>query len=336
MRNGLKLAASLAALLASSACNGPMIGMTPVSYPGATTQQAASDIPLRADVNPNYTAGDLDIPTPQVPTLEQVINQTPKPSDAPENDEDRLRAPAMRDAALSYGARAGLAWASQGINQTLKSRAAELTKTYDFNRLLIDGPSGSKILPPVISEANGAWESFDAGKTLRVADTVYQIIEQARFTPVAPLWHTYLIRTYTAPEMPPDALLPRSDGERDAWRKWVTQGWMMGLKQADEIFKSDLNRLERDFTGMVKYKALVEQGKVSKPTVAEGNLGVTGTGQDMRVNDKAIRITKDPTLQTDPSKWQSAPSDLPPPEAATPPGQLPVVPTDPTPKSRRY
>ena len=272
---------------------------------------AAAPAGPRADVNASSRLGDLDIPVVDTPTLEQIIAKAPvKKKDDGEKEGDKLRAPAMRDAALSYGARAGLAWTSRGINEQLRSRAAELTKTYDFNRVLIRTPSQASIMPPVISEAKETYETADAGKTLRVADTVYEIVEQARFVPVAPLWHSYLVRSYTAPENPPDSLLPKSDGERDAWKHWVTEGWNMGIKQAQEIFEADLRRLERDFLGMVRYKALLEEGKVSAPVVAEGNLGVTGNGTDMRVNDRALRITKDPLLQTPSNNWQASPSPL--------------------------
>jgi defect in organelle trafficking protein DotC len=265
----------------------------------------------RADVNSSTRLGDINIPVVDTPSLEQIIAKAPvKKKDDGEKESDKLRAPAMRDAAMSYGARAGLAWTSRGINEQLRSRSAELTKTYDFNRVLIRTSSQATILPPVISEAKEAYETADAGKTLRVADTVYEIVEQARFVPNAPLWHSYLVRSYTAPEDPPDTLLPKSDGERDAWRRWVTEGWSMGIKQAQEIFDADLRRLERDFVGMVRYKALLEERKVSAPVVAEGNLGVTGNGTDMRVNDRALRITKDPLLQTPTKGWQASPSPL--------------------------
>jgi defect-in-organelle-trafficking protein DotC len=270
---------------------------------------SAKPASARADVNSSRRLGDIDIPVIETPTLAQMIDRMPvKKDEGPEKEGDKLRQPAMRDAALSFGARGGLAWTSRGINEMLKSRSVELSKTYDFNRVLIRTPSQATILPPVISEANEAYETSDAGKTLRVADTVYQIVDQARFAPVAPLWHSYLVRAYTTPEPPPDTLLPKTDGERDAWKRWITEGWEMGNKQAQEIFEADMRRLERDFVGMVRYKALLEEGKVSAPVVAEASLGVTGTGQDMRVNDRGLRITKDPTLQTGTKGWSSSPS----------------------------
>lgn len=318
---GALLAAACASALAG--CSSPAVtrltdgisdgfsGVTAFARRDRDAGLAAVPAGARADVNAGTRLGDLDIPVVETPSLEQIIAKTPvKKKDDGEKESDKLRAPAMRDAALSYGARAGLAWTSRGINEQLRSRAAELTKTYDFNRVLIRTPSQATILPPVISEAKETYETADAGKTLRVADTVYEIVEQARFVPIAPLWHSYLVRSYTAPENPPDTLLPKSDGERDAWRRWVTEGWDMGIKQAQEIFDADLRRLERDFVGMVRYKALLEEGKVSAPVVAEGNLGVTGNGTDMRVNDRALRITKDPTLQTPTKGWQASPSPL--------------------------
>lgn len=272
---------------------------------------SAKPASARADINSSRRLGDIDIPVIETPTLAQMIDRMPvKKDDSGEKEGDKLRQPAMRDAALSYGARGGLAWTSRGINEMLRARSAELTKTYDFNRVMIRTPSQATILPPVISEASETYETSDAGKTLRVADKVYEIVEQARFSSNAPLWHSYLIRSYTSPEPPPDTLLPKSDGERDAWRRWITEGWEMGNKQAQEIFEADMRRLERDFVGMVRYKSLLEEGKVSAPVVAEGNLGVTGTGQDMRVNDRALRITKDPTLQTPTKGWTASPSPV--------------------------
>lgn len=279
---------------------------------GGSLAQASEDIftppSYRADVNHDYRSGEVKLPTDPVPTLKEIMNQRPVSDEEFVDKEDRLRAPAMRDAALSYGARAGLSWASREINKTLQARAAELTRTYDFQHLLIKGPHGAHILPPVISEALDTWESFDAGKTLRVADASYEIIEQARFTPVAPLWQGYLVRDYSVPEPPPNALLPRNAGERDAWKRWVSEGWDMGIQQANEIFDADLKRLERDLMGMLRYKKMLEENKVSAPILAEGNLGVTGTGQDMRVNDRAMRITRDPVLELDPGKWNAAPT----------------------------
>lgn len=304
--------------------------------PAPETVLAASDAQQRADVNPGYKAGSSDIPSKPTASLNELISKTgiAKKKEKPKEGEDRLRLPAMQEAATAYGARGGLAFATREINRKLEGNSAQLARTYDFQMLMIQGPTGVMVNPPVIVEATDAWESFDAGKTLRVADTVYEIVEQARFSSVAPMWQSYLISNFEEPVAPPNALLPQDEAEKGQWAKWVADGWKKGEEQAGETFQSNLDRLNRDYTGMVRYKTLLEEGKVSAPILAEGNLGNTGSGQDMRVNDRAIRITQDPSLQINPTDWSAsatvqgpdgkpkgAETPPPPPPAAKPQGR---------------
>ena len=255
-------------------------------------------------INPGYEAGRIDN-LPIHAGLEAALRAVPAP-DAVETDP---RARAMRESALAYGARAGLADAAVSINARLQTSAAELSRTYDFNRVLIAGPDKVQILPPVISQAKDVWDVADAGKAVRTADSVYEIVRQARFVSTPPVWQAYLLRTYVAPEPPARALLPNDRKERQRWEGWVAEGFAKGREQASMIFKEDLSRLERDFTGMVRYKALLDQGMVSAPTVSDERLGNTGTGEDMRVNDRAVRIDKTPKLRVDhPDGWTASPT----------------------------
>lgn len=275
----------------------------PVSSPAADAQ-------LRADVNADRVPDPIAMATAPAASLSEILAKTGKvhKREKPKDAEDRLRAPAMQEAAMAYGAQAGLAFGTREINLELGKKAKDLKAVYDFEGLMIIGPNGVMVQPPVISEARDTWESFDAGKTLRVADTVFEIIEQARFTSVAPMWENYLVNAYSEPKTPPVALLPSSQEEIGAWNGWVREGWDSGKEQARQIFETNLNRLNRDFNGMVRYKTLIEEGRVSPAILAEGELGNTGTGQDLRVNDRAIRITRDPALVADPSNWEASPT----------------------------
>lgn len=290
---------------------------------GAMSQDSAMEASYRGDVEAERKSGSLkEITDEKVPGLNDLINVRKGTELSSDDPKDQLRYPALRDAALSYGARGGLSYASRQINKMLQQRASEFNNIYDFSKVMVPGPDQTMVLPPVISEAKDSYEMADGGKTLRLADSIYEIIQQARFTPVSPLWHSYLIREYSPPTPPENTLLPKNDGERDLWRRWVTEGWEKGVEQAHEIFQSDLNRLERDFTGMVRYKQLHAQGKVSDPVLSDTDLGVTGNGDNMRVNDRAVRIMQDPTLQTDPAKWDNPTvSPLNSQESATPPGK---------------
>lgn len=280
-----------------------------------------------SDVNPGYVPGSLNPPKTTLPSLrdmQEIKSEVPTASEKKESKEDKLRRPALRDAALSYGAKGGLAWASSQINHILESRAGELSRIYDFNRFLLR-EKGATVLPPVIVEARDDYEQQDAGRTLRIADRYYRIIEQARFAPVAPLWHSYLIMSFSPPGKPEDSLLPKSD-ERDLWRKSVAEGWDHGVQQALDTYRLNLRRLNRDYGGMIRYSELLEKNMVSPPVVASENLGVTGTGMDMRQNDQVFRITSDPRLNVQhPSDYHAPVSNKTPVEAATPPGDAPGI-----------
>lgn len=319
IRSRLRILAALPLVLSAACVQQDMGGQRPT-----LTQVPPPAGEPRADINRGYVPGRTQLPDAQLPTLSEMQEMRAARRPSASSDEDRLRAPALRDAALSYGARGGLAWASKQVNRMLEDRAGELTRVYDFNRLLIRSTGGATVMPPVIVESRDTYEQADAGRTLRVADTYYEIIEQARFAPVAPLWHGYLMTSFSTPEQPDQMVLPKNDGERDLWRKFVAEGWERGVQQAMETYRINLARLTRDFTGMLKYAELLERGQVSAPVVADSNMGVTGSGRDMRVNDRAYRITADPRLNVQrPSEWRPAVSANDPTEAATPPGGTP-------------
>jgi defect in organelle trafficking protein DotC len=258
----------------------------------------------------------------KAPTLNDLINAMPAEDELGEEatEEDKLRRPAIRDTALSYGARGGLAHASYQINRMLQGRADKLDQIYDFQPLMIRGPDNLMVLPPVIVEAKETYELTGGAKSVRIADQVYEIAEQAKFAPVAPMWHTYLIREYTAPKDPPSEILPKTPEERAYWERYVREGWEIGLKQANDIFEADLRRLDRDHAGMMRYTRLLAEGKVNAPIIGRAPMGVTGDGQSMRVNDRSVMITLDPRFEINPANWTPTVVSGPPSEYSRPAG----------------
>ena len=237
--------------------------------------------------------------------LKEAKSVSPSSSDT----KDKLSAPALRDNALRYGSQGGLAWGTRQIQQLLRERSTELGRTYDFNALAVRNRGGSAVLlPPVISEMSPA-EIQDGGRTFRAADHYYEIIQQQRLVQRAPIWQTYLDMEACCGKSPeePSEPLPKTSSERDAWRKYVTEGWNEGLIQSREIFESNMRLLQRDFTGMARYMKLVEEGKASVPVIADSSLGTTGNGQNMRINDTVTKITRDAHLNVSSSKdWRPA------------------------------
>lgn len=290
----------------------------PVASLALAACQAAPAPPPAPDPSVRVTgqrAADFGIPDPvALPSLNDMQEISGGAADGAGDEGQRerdVRLGAMRDAALSYGAQGGLAWRSQRLNEELKVSAALLGRVFNFRELMLEGPEGSLVLPPVISEARDSWSTAAGGQELRIADRVYEIINNARFVPTAPVWQTYLVRSFTMPRKPFPVLLPKDEGERRQWREWVAEGWESGVEQAQAIFAVDLARLERDIAGMIRYRILLAQRVVTPPYTAVGDLGVTGGGDGLRVRDRTLRITVNSQLVNDAGEWLPAPYVLP-------------------------
>ncbi len=204
--------------------------------------------------------------------------------------------PAMRDAAFAYGVAGGLAYSTNIINATLKADAESLSKTYDFSRIVTMEPGGGMILPPVISQEKDTYQEGDFGRSIRVADTTYDIIQEAQFAPTAPLWFSYLYKPYQNPTPPDPSTLPKTADESASWAHYVKEGWAMGVQQGVMNLKLDLALLNQNFVGMIRYRTLYDEGKVSAPVIDNQYLGTTGTGNTMREGDRVEKIIQEPRL----------------------------------------
>lgn len=211
-----------------------------------------------------------------------------------------MRSQALREAALSMGARGGLAARANQINCMLLKFEPYLNRVFNFNAMLLD----KSVLPPVLTEGRNTLK-LTGTDAIRIADRMYEILSQAKFVTAPPTWRDYLWMSYTVPEIPDKTLLARTRAERIVWKRYINEGWRAGVQQADLIFKENLGRIKRDFEGMIRYRTLLAQNMVSPPYVAELDLGVTGGGKDMMVNDRVLRITAFPALQNDSRNWKA-------------------------------
>lgn len=254
-------------------------------------------------------AASLDDSTPPPPTKEELRNIRPAKKVSKDDVSAmpiEIRRDAMREGALSYGARGGLAWRTYQIRTEMETRARYLDKVFDFRQLLIPAPSGLMIEPPIIGEAVDAMLINKGGQEAAVADRVYNIGRNARIVSTARTWRAYLERSWGVVAPPPEILLPTTPADQKSWDEWFETGWKAGVEQADEIFQSDLNKLSADYQGMVRYRTLLTQGMVSPPYALQVDRGVTGNGNEMRVGDRAVTITGLPALKTETQEWQPA------------------------------
>lgn len=212
-----------------------------------------------------------------------------------------MRFTALQETAETTGAQAGLAWRAEQINCFLKERWKDLDDIYNFRGLLLR----DDILPPVIEE--GRREMHIASyETVRAADVIYRVISPPIFISNPPHWREYLWMDFTEPERPNETLLPKSAEEAAIWNCHIRIGWHHGIEQADVIFQANLNRLTRDYNGMILYHKLYAQNMISAPFVSRADLGVTGDAREMRVNDRILRIASTSQLNTNANEWKAA------------------------------
>lgn len=241
---------------------------------------------------------NAQIDTANLSQLESVMMTTSAPSAA--TDFSQMRNKALQDTALSLGAQGGLAWASEEIDLRLKQDRKYLDTIFNFSALMLN----HGVLPPVLEEGDNSLNLADPN-TIRIADKTYKIIQQARFATTPPNWREYLWLSFPKPELPDKTLLPRNKEEHKVWKEAIRVGWEKGIEQSYSIFQQSMARLKRDYRGMILYRKLLEQRMISPPFVARTELGVTGDGSDMRINDQVLRIVALPKLQTNSRGWKA-------------------------------
>lgn len=241
-----------------------------------------------------------NIDTTNLSQLENVRVDTRPASSNSKTELSQLRGKALQDSAMSIGAQGGLAWASEEINNRMNKDRKYLESIYNFNALVLN----HGVMPPVLEVGDNSLNQDDPN-IIRIADRTYKIIQQAHFATTPPNWREYLILNYTKPTLPDRTLLPKTDEEMAVWRKGIKNGWEKGIQQAYSIFQQNLARLKRDYRGMLLYRKLLEERMISPPFVARTELGITGDGNDMRINDQVLRIVELPKLQTNSKHWNA-------------------------------
>lgn len=224
-------------------------------------------------------------PSPLV-ELENMANRDPQ-SAGLNSEFAELRPNAIREAAETLGIQKAIRWRYEQINAVLEKRSDHLDKLFDFRPLLMQD---DKLLPPVITEANDVF-SLNSLDEATASQTTFELKSDARIVTAPPSWRDYLIHHFGVNDQLHAALQPKDAVERVIWLEGVRRGWEIGTKQADSLFEANLNRLVRDFRGIVRFHMLAEQRVVSMPTFAEGDLGIRVNGKHLDVGQRIFRIT---------------------------------------------
>ena len=203
------------------------------------------------------------------------------------------------DAGLAYGARGGLAARAFAINEMLRRYEATLDSVYNFDDVILRRPRRPDHHAPAGRLGSRDGDGARRRRPDRPRDRLRLLDHQdgsaqLRAAELADLSRADL---GAAAAGRPTPSLPRTEQEVQYWNKYVAEGWGEGERQADEIFLNDLGRLQRDITGMARYRVLLRAGVVANPRVATKQQAVDGGGSELRAGDRIVTITSQPGLQ---------------------------------------
>ena len=237
------------------------------------------------------------------PTLAELYEVRPGSDAGTVSFAEEKRGEAMRLAAVAFGAQAGLARRSWEIAKMLEGFERQLTRIYRFDQLVLKR-SGFQVLPPVLGETRQAFRLARTRTRAASAERVLRIVEAERIVSAVPHWRDFVVRRWRIAEPPAAVLFPRDAKERARWRRWLREGWALGRRQADDVFASDLDRLNRTFEGIVAWHRLREAAMVSAPVVLAERTGVSGGGRLMRIGEMVVHIADWAALNPRSEEWR--------------------------------
>lgn len=206
----------------------------------------------------------------------------------------------LNDAGQTVGFQGGKAQRAWELRQILTERDSDLRAMYDFRPLI----SRQGYLPPVI--ATSADLAHVTPDQIRTAYRTYNILVPARFVSNPPGWRTWLLPGLANKRIdaPDSSVRPKNSKEKAVWEAAVRKGWEDGRQSADRTLESNFNRLTRDYTGMLRYSTLLQQGIIQAPDVKESQQSVTGTRDELMIGDKVKRIQDPAGFVVDKNKWK--------------------------------
>lgn len=288
------------------------VPMPPLKETPGTTQQPTQPggTPPATPEAANPASTNQTVPTGTTLVIEEPLPKAsgPRPDDPTELAElldlqasasrketavTRLRPSAIRDAARMTTFQTAIAWRYGRLLEAVDRHAAIMETAFNFTPLMMT-QGDALIMPPVLTRAGASMRIDDDG-TATTASATYEMLQKARYVPVAPHWRSYLMTdNFPEPERPNPAVLPQNGEERAIWRAAVREAWAQGVEEADNLFTDNVSRLVRDYRGVLLYHLLTAQHLLSRVRTADADLGVrvTGDGNRMNLGQKVYRITE--------------------------------------------
>lgn len=278
------------------------VGLSACSTAPTRDMPPASPAPIPLGGN-----DDLRLSEPPVADISQVRIPMFR-ADRDSREMTELRRSALMEAAQGHGSQLGFARRAWEIGRRLEEKSGQLSQVFDFSRVASEAPAGAgHVLPPVVSRSFDAFEGDPEGREASVAEEYLTIVRAGQIRPVLPTWRDYLIFIAPSPEDPPRSLLPQDVRERELFEEWMREGWEAGKLLAEAELEHRLDRLVRDYNGMLQYRRLVSLGMMDRMVLQDADFGVTVEDGQMRIGSRTVRIVSDADFQKDPRRWRVRP-----------------------------
>lgn len=253
--------------------------------------------PISANANSYDWNKSSDIKSP-----EELLRWQSQMSRASDSDKENLIAQdmklqAMYNYAKTVAIRAAMTARLNQMANVISKHSRELDAIYNFQPLMIQ----QRVVPPVITEARNLYNQ-DGKLQIRLSDAIFNIEEQARFSSTAPNWRSYLNfqntgnayqkLTYVAGDMEPKNKL-----EERVWIDGTKEGWALGVRQSNVVLEQAMNRLNRDYIGMVRFHQMVLEGKITMPSINSYNLYDNNEGDRLILGEELLQIDVLPTFK---------------------------------------
>ncbi|EDT2962864.1 conjugal transfer protein [Salmonella enterica subsp. enterica] len=255
-----------------------------VFLPGCTISISPS--PVRTDT-------DVTVPPPDINAW--LTPQSEKPDGLSET-----RWQMLTEAGKTLGFRGGKAQRSWELIQALNSRESTLNALFDFRPLI----SREGWLPPVIDEAKDV--AHITSDQIRTSSHVWRIVRPERFVSNPPGWRDWLMKGMSTRATPgtEGSVVPEDSVQREVWGSAMRKGWQEGRENADLTLEANMNRLTRDYRGMMLYSLLWNQGMITRPEVVDQSQTVTGDAKKMVTGDRVRRIKTHATFDLQKNHWR--------------------------------
>ena len=207
-----------------------------------------------------------------------------------------IKLQAMHNYAKTVAIRAAMSSRLDEMSGVVSKHSRELDAIYNFSPLMIK----QRVVPPVITEARDLYNQ-DGNLQIRLSDAIYNIEQQAYFSSTPPNWRSYLTfnnkgNAYEKLSYVTGDMKPSNKLEEEVWVDGTVEGWNLGLRQANVVLEQALNRLNRDYIGMVRFHEMVLQGKVTMPSISNYNLYDNNEGDRLILGEELLQIDVLPTF----------------------------------------